>query len=349
MKIAHVINTLSGGGAERVALDIFDCFKEYEQEFIIAKNVINYDIDFKPNILFDIKKKPFYMPAFLYEKMLLDRLSTVLKGFDVVISHLRDMNTRLCALKKEGLIKSKLVLIEHVPKEVYSDKELKKIKSLYKYSDIAVAVSSKVAKDLESYGAKNITIIENAIDHDRIKMLSLEEDMKFEKFSFLSIGRLSEDKDYNTLFRAFKIADLDAELFIIGEGSKKEELLNLSKSLKIENKVKFLGFKKNPFPYLRACDVFVSSSKREAFPMVVLEAMGLGKPIVCTDVVPFAKDGFNALVVPKEDEEALSKALVKIYQDKDVRDILSKNAFSFSQYYSKSSFCEKYKNILTML
>ncbi|MGC9286786.1 MAG: glycosyltransferase, partial [Hydrogenobaculum sp.] len=165
----------------------------------------------------------------------------------------------------------------------------------------------------------------------------------------LSVGRLSEDKDYNTLLKAFKRANLNAELFIIGEGSKKEELLNLSKSLKIEDKVKLLGFKKNPFPYVRACDVFVSSSKREAFPMVVLEAMGLGKPVICTDVVPFAKDGFNALVVPKEDEEALSKALVKIYQDKILRDSLSKNAFSFSQSYSKFSFCEKYKNILTML
>ncbi|GAB6077713.1 glycosyltransferase [Hydrogenobaculum acidophilum] len=349
MKIAHVINTLSGGGAERVALDIFDCFKGYEQEFIIAKNVINYDIDFKPNILFDIKKKPFYMPAFLYEKILLDRLADALKGFDVVISHLRDMNTRLCALKKEGLIKSKLVLIEHVPKEVYSNKELNKIKSLYKYSDIAVAVSAKVAKDLEEYGAKKITVIENAIDHEKIRKLSLEENVKFGKFSFLSVGRLSEDKDYKTLLKAFKIADLDAELFIIGEGSKKEELLNLSKSLKIEDKVKFLDFKKNPFPYLRACDVFVSSSKREAFPMVVLEAMALGKPVVCTDAVPFAKDGFNAIVVPKEDEKSFSKALTRIYQDKSLRDTLSQNAFSFSQSYGKSSFCNKYKNILTML
>jgi Glycosyltransferase len=95
--------------------------------------------------------------------------------------------------------------------------------------------------------------------------------------------------------------------------------------------------------------VFVSSSKRESFSMVVLEAMGLGKAVVCTDVVPFAKDGFNALVVQKENPEDLSKALIKIYQNKNLRDSLSQNAFLFSQSYSKSYFCEKYKNIITML
>jgi len=64
MKIAHVINTLAGAGAERVALDVFDCLKGYDQEFIVAKNIIDYEIDFRPKILFNIKKKPFYIPAF---------------------------------------------------------------------------------------------------------------------------------------------------------------------------------------------------------------------------------------------------------------------------------------------
>jgi N-acetylgalactosamine-N,N'-diacetylbacillosaminyl-diphospho-undecaprenol 4-alpha-N-acetylgalactosaminyltransferase len=349
MKIAHVINTLAGAGAERVALDVFDCLKGYDQEFIVAKNIIDYNIDFEPNILYNKRKKPFYIPAFIYEKILLNKLSKALKDFDVIISHLRDMNTRLCLLKSKNLIKAKLIIVEHVTKELYSKKEIKYIKSLYKYADIGVGVSEKVVKDLEEYGVKKTVLIENAIDHDKIKTLSLEEDITFDKFSFLSVGRLSEDKDYPTLLKAFKIANVDAHLFIIGEGSKKQELLNLSKSLRIEDKVKFLGFKKNPFPYVRACDVFVSSSKRESFSMVVLEAMGLGKAVICTDVVPFAKDGFNALVVQKEDEEALSKALIKIYQNKNLRDSLSQNAFLFSQSYSKSYFCEKYKNIITML
>jgi Glycosyl transferases group 1. len=82
-----------------------------------------------------------------------------------------------------------------------------------------VGVSEKVVKDLEEYEVKKTVLIENAIDHDKIKALSLEEDITFDKFSFLSVGRLSEDKDYPTLLKAFKIANVDAHLFIIGEGS----------------------------------------------------------------------------------------------------------------------------------
>ena len=347
MKIAHVINTLAGAGAERVALDVYNCLKEHDQSFIVGKNIVDYNIDFEPNILYNKRKKPFYMPAFIYEKILLNKLSKALKDFDVIISHLRDMNTRLCLLKSKNLIKAKLIIVEHVPKELYSKKEIKAIKNLYKYADIGVGVSEKVVKDLEEYGVKKTVLIENAIDHDKIKALSLEEDITFDKFSFLSVGRLSEDKDYPTLLKAFKIANIDAHLFIIGEGSKKEELLNLSKSLKIEDKVKFLGFKKNPFPYVRACDVFVSSSKREAFPMVVLEAMGLGKAVVCTDVVPFAKDGFNALVVPKENPEDLSKAMKNLYENNALKGALSKNAYESSFSYSKERFCNKYKKCIS--
>lgn len=347
MKIAHVINTLAGAGAERVALDVYNCLKEHDQSFIVGKNIVDYNIDFEPNILYNKRKKPFYMPAFIYEKILLNKLSKALKDFDVIISHLRDMNTRLCLLKSKNLIKAKLIIVEHVPKELYSKKEIKAIKNLYKYADIGVGVSEKVVKDLEEYGVKKTVLIENAIDHDKIKALSLEEDITFDKFSFLSVGRLSEDKDYPTLLKAFKIANIDAHLFIIGEGSKKEELLNLSKSLKIEDKVKFLGFKKNPFPYVRACDVFVSSSKREAFPMVVLEAMGLGKAVVCTDVVPFAKDGFNALVVQKENPEDLSKAMKNLYENNALKGALSKNAYESSFSYSKERFCNKYKKCIS--
>jgi Glycosyltransferase len=132
------------------------------------------------------------------------------------------MNTRLCLLKSKNLIKAKLIIVEHVTKEYYSKKEIKYIKSLYKYADIGVGVSEKVVKDLEEYGVKKTALIENAIDHDKIKTLSLEEDITFDKFSFLSVGRLSEDKDYPTLLKAFKIANVDANLFIIGEGSKKK-------------------------------------------------------------------------------------------------------------------------------
>lgn len=351
-KIAHVINTLAGGGSERVAIDIFECVDknpEIYQKFFIAKNIVKMVVNLEPIIFYNFTKKPFYLPSFIYERDLLKKLQNSLDDFDVVISHLRDMNTRLCLLKKENRFKKKLIIVEHVTKELYSKKELNLVKNLYKYADLAIAVSDKVKNDLEMYGAKNIVVIENCVDIDRVNSLANEKDIKFDKFSIVSVGRLSEDKDFDTLIKAFNLAGIDAKLYILGEGSKKKYLMSLVSELGIEEKVSFLGFHENPFPFVKAADVFVSSSKREAFPLAVLEAMVLGKAVVCTDVIPFAKDGYNSIVVKPGDIESMALALRKLYFDKVLRENLSKNALESAKRYNKDIFCKKYKDIIDLI
>jgi N-acetylgalactosamine-N,N'-diacetylbacillosaminyl-diphospho-undecaprenol 4-alpha-N-acetylgalactosaminyltransferase len=348
MKIAHVINTLSGGGAEKVAVGVLRCLeKEYKNTFIIAKNVIKIDIDFTPEILFNFEKKPFYLPAFVYEKILLKKLEEKLKSFDIVISHLRDMNTRLCLLKSQERLKPKLIIVEHVTKELYSSKELKTIKKLYRYADVSVAVSEKVSENLKEYGARNIKVIENFIDIEEIYRKANEVDINFNGFSFLGIGRLSYDKGFDILIKAFKMANIEnSKLYILGEGSKRKDLLDLVNKLDLKEKVIFLGFQKNPYPYIKSCDVFVTSSRREAFPMATLEAMALKKPLISTNVVPFVKDQINALVVPVNSEEALADAMLKIYRDKYLKEKISSEAFLTAINYNKQQFCKNYNKLI---
>lgn len=351
MKIAHVINTLSGGGAERVAIEVFKCLKDdYENKFIIAKNIIKFDMDIEPYIIFNFKKKPFYMPSFIYEKILLKKMEEMLRDFDVVISHLRDMNVRLCTLKMQKRLNSQLIIVEHVTKDLYSQKELSLVRKFYKYADKCVAVSEKVYENLKEYGVNDIKVIENSVNIDEIVKKSKEKNVSFEGFSFLGIGRLSDDKGFDILIKAFKIANIEnSNLYILGEGPKRKDLENLAKKLGIGEKVKFLGFVKNPYPYIKACNVFITSSRREAFPIATLEAMVLGKPIISTEVVPFAKDNLNALVIPKENEQSLAKVILKMYNDKNLRERLSKNALLTVQNYNMNKFCQNYKNLIKSL
>lgn len=223
------------------------------------------------------------------------------------------------------------------------------MKSLYKYADLAIAVSDKVKNDLETYGVKNIVVIENCVDIDKINNLANKKDINFDEFSIVSVGRLSEDKDYDTLISAFNLADIDAKLYILGDGSKKKHLMSLVRKLGIEEKVSFLGFYENPFPFVKAADIFVSSSKRESFHLAVLEAMALGKAVVCTNVTPFAKDGYNSIVVKPGDVESMALALRKLYFDKTLRENLSKNALESVKMYNKDVFCKKYKNIVDLV
>jgi CDP-glycerol glycerophosphotransferase len=119
---------------------------------------------------------------------------------------------------------------------------------------------------------------------------------------FANLGRLSPEKDQAKLIRAFAkvyAQDRSAKLVILGEGPLRHELERLISDLRLNDVVKLAGQYANPFPVLKRCECFVLSSNHEGQPMVLLEAMVLGKPIVATDIDGnrgVLGDGHGALV-----------------------------------------------------
>jgi len=107
------------------------------------------------------------------------------------------------------------------------------------------------------------------------------------KINFISIGRLSPEKDHEKLIKAFSLlynTRNDVRLYIVGEGVLEERLKRLVKRMKIENNVIFTGQLSNPFVLLKYCDCLVLSSNHEGQPMVLLEALVLKKPVIATDI-----------------------------------------------------------------
>lgn len=112
--------------------------------------------------------------------------------------------------------------------------------------------------------------------------------------SFLALGRLSPEKDYAKLVRAFAElhrAHPDACLLILGDGPLRADLAVQVADAGLESAVMLAGLRANPFPALKRCDCFVLSSNHEGQPMVLLEALVLGKPIIATDI-----DGCRAML-----------------------------------------------------
>ena len=103
----------------------------------------------------------------------------------------------------------------------------------------------------------------------------------------ITIANLKSEKNLFALLKAFKKISLETELcaklLIVGSGPQEHELKELSKHLKIDEHVIFSGLIINPYPYLDKADVFILSSDFEAFGIVILEAMSLGKTIVSTE------------------------------------------------------------------
>jgi CDP-glycerol glycerophosphotransferase len=105
--------------------------------------------------------------------------------------------------------------------------------------------------------------------------------------NFINIGRLSPEKDQEKLIAAFShiaARHKSVKLYLVGDGDLKNTLLDLVKTLKLEEKVIFTGQISNPYALLHKCDCFVLSSNHEGQPMVLLEALTLGKPVIVTDI-----------------------------------------------------------------
>ncbi len=161
-------------------------------------------------------------------------------------------------------------------------------KEVYLKFDKIIAISEGVKKEfLKLYEAKDTEVIYNLIDVKKIKQDSLKEDVRYDKnkLNLISIGRIHPMKGYDRLIEVLHELDKNSKLDnvvvrIIGSGPDEELIKNLISKYKLEDKVLFLGPKKNPYPYLLKSDCFIMCSRYEPFGLVILESLTLKVPVL---------------------------------------------------------------------
>ena len=197
------------------------------------------------------------------------------------------------------------------------------IRLFYPWAGCIVAVSRGVADDLAiTTGLRrdDIRIINNPIITQALRKKSQEILIHpwFEPGQppvLISVGRLSEQKDFPNLIRAFaKVRENRvARLMILGEGEDRPILEKLAKELGISDEVSMPGFVENPYPYMSNASVYVLSSKWEGLPTVLVEALYCGIPIVSTDCPSgpreILQEGLFGQLVPVGNAEILGLAI----------------------------------------
>ena len=136
-----------------------------------------------------------------------------------------------------------------------------------------------------------ISVIYNYCDQKLLQQLASEhfpESYKsiFENPVVITCGRLIEIKGHRFLIQSFKEVQKHypkTQLVILGDGSLKEQLLDLTHQLGINNSVHFSGYQSNPFVWMAKATLFILPSLGEGFPNALLEAMTLGIPVISTD------------------------------------------------------------------
>ena len=136
-----------------------------------------------------------------------------------------------------------------------------------------------------------------------------------------TVANLRRHKDYPTLLRAASAAlrsEADLRFLAVGQGPLESELRALHDALGLDDRFRFLGYRADPLEVLAACDVFVLSSIAEGYPVALMEALGLGLPVVATAVggVPDAvRPGVEGLLVPPSHPDRLADAILALSRD----------------------------------
>jgi glycosyltransferase involved in cell wall biosynthesis len=186
--------------------------------------------------------------------------------------------------------------------------------------DHVVAVSDEIYRDLRASGTPDARLsrIDNAISipvldtHERTKIRAEWAVAPDEKL-IVQIGRLAKSKRNALLLKA--VADLPtriaAKVVFVGDGEERAALAAYACELKIDGRVIFAGYRRNAPAIMAAADVLAITSNKEGLPIVILEAMAVGCPIIATAVgaIPQVLDQESAWIVPVDDETALLRAL----------------------------------------
>jgi glycosyltransferase involved in cell wall biosynthesis len=203
------------------------------------------------------------------------------------------------------------------------------LRRTYMAADAIIAVSDGVADDLAASTGiprTHITTIYNPVVTPQLQTKTLEP-LDHPWFVpgappvLLSVGRLSRQKDFSTLLRAFArlrmtYAEQNVRLLVLGEGPQRRQLEALIRQLGLGASVDLPGFVDNPFAYMARAAGFVLSSAYEGLPTVLIEALACGCPVVSTDCpsgpAEILRNGQDGQLVPVGNEAALAEALHRL-------------------------------------
>lgn len=327
MKLLHVINSLHFGGAEKLILDTVPEFKKqgmavsvmvlYYEETPIYKELENtYNI----KIIAPLKQKSLYSLTHLFW------VRKQIKGYDIVHVHLFPSTYWVAIASLFLRHKPQLILTEHSTNNRRRSSLIwSKIDAvIYKQYSTVIAISESVKNNLKKHlGSHNVPIklIHNGIRTASIhkaqpysnKDLSLPEDIQI----VIQVANFTPSKDQGTVIKAMGHLPKNVHLLLVGSGLLIEDNKGLVKSLDLEGRVHFLGYRSDVARLLKTSHICVLSSFYEGFGLSIIEGMAAGLPSLGSNIEGLSEViGEAGIVFEKENSVTLSIEIKKLLLDR---------------------------------
>lgn len=359
MKIALVISSMSCGGAERVMSIMANYWVKHGNDVSLI-TVDTQDNDFYTlddrvkRIELDRKKESrTVIDASINNLIKIRSLRNVIKKTkpQVIISFIDKMNV-VTLISTRGL-SIPVIVSEHTnplqlpPGGVWNI--LRRVG--YIWANAVVVLTQELSDIVGSFVSRSrLHIIPNpAIPINNIT--NSVPPFKIPSPCIVAMGRLVPLKGFDLLIKAFGICDQNMwSLIIMGEGDQRSTLEALIKERGLESKVLLPGNIKEPSAVLQNADIFVLSSRIEGFPMVILEAMSCGLPVISFDCKTgpgtIINNGIDGILVPAEDVDALASSMSYLMNNKEERLRLSKRATDVVNRFSIDVIMAKWNKLI---
>lgn len=353
MKIVHLIPYFSYGGAE-----IF--VKELVKKQVSDKNIkfevwclqksINKELEEK--IVLELKIKGINVKFITDKKNRKDRIINLKRLIqkekpNIINTHL--IHTTFYAVLCKILSKKNTIICETIHNTKIEKKWIQKILTKY-FAQKTVVISEKIAEIfIKNLGinSKKLELIENGISIEFNKNYEIRDSIK----KIICVGRLSEQKNHIFLLKLYKfLKDKNIQnipiLEIYGEGELKEILNQFIIKNKLQEIVKLMGVTNNVNQKLLEADLYIMPSKYEGLSISLLEAMGVGIPIVASKVDGIKdilfEDIFEDILIEDNSVQDFYEKIINLFNNKKLREELSKFELEKVKKYSIEETAKKY-------
>lgn len=365
-KVLFVIPTLGHGGAEKVLVNLANNINKAEFDVTVMtlfddgvnkqylKEDVKYKYVFKKIIRGNAKIFGLFKPETLFKHFIKEH-------YDVIISYLEGTGARVVSGCTDG--DTKIVSWIHCRIDRESEasvgfKSFAEAKKYYSKYDNTVCVSNlvmKYFKDTMNF-KKPIEVLYNTIESDEVKRLSEEniDDIEFSDdcFNICSVGKIAKVKGYERLAKVHKKLlenGVKNKVYILGIGEEQKSIEEYLKANDLGESFIFVGYRSNPYKYVKNCDLYVCSSYSEGFSTSVTESLIVGTPVVttfCSGMQEMLGENNEYGIITENSEEALYEGVHKMLTEKDLLSYYKQKSYERAEKFDKRATTKAVEDML---